>query len=107
MDGECPVGYGSHRCHYDAEGTPRPEEPPVMRVVVLSGARRHRPLCVDTVKVSAVNTSTRRFREEKARTRGTPIDQCGEPATHRLDGEPYCASHAGLRALRHLTEAGR
>lgn len=27
--GECPSGYGSHRCYYDAEGTPRPEEPDV------------------------------------------------------------------------------
>lgn len=72
------------------------------RLERIPGPTRHRPPCVDKVKVSALETNTRRFREEKTRRAGVPIDQCAEPATFRYDGVDLCTAHAGLRALKWL-----
>lgn len=60
------------------------------------------PRCVATVKVSSTDTLTRRIRAKRQRDRGLPLNQCGTYATHTLDGDPYCAAHAGQRALKHL-----
>lgn len=57
------------------------------------------PRCVHKVRLSESMTGTRRMREKRAADRGTPPEQCGTYATHRIDGDPYCRTHAGKMAL--------
>lgn len=61
-------------------------------------------LCVARVRLSTIPTLTRRQREAKAERRGHPPDQCGEDASHFVDGQPLCRSHAATRALHILEE---
>lgn len=57
------------------------------------------PHCVAQVKVSSVDTVTRRGRAYRQEQRGLPIDQCGDYATWTVDGRPLCLPHAGRAAL--------
>lgn len=84
---------------------PQPEIRMVPRVERIPGPNYTRPPCVETVKVSAIATQTREFREEKTKRAGVPIHQCAAPATHRVEGVNLCASHAGARALNWLMGA--
>lgn len=58
--------------------------------------------CCSPVRVAKTMTFTRQIREDRALRRGVAWDICGKLATHRLDGQPYCAAHAGQRALEAL-----
>lgn len=78
-----------------------------MRVSRIRGQGASTPRCVAHVHVSKVNTLTRRIRAQKQEIRGLPIDVCGNYATHMLDDLPFCAAHAGQRALRHLEKFGK
>lgn len=73
-----------------------------MKVGRLLGLGKDTPRCVATVKVSSVDTLTRRIRTSTQLKRGLPVNQCGNYATHTLDGDPFCAAHAGQKALRYL-----
>lgn len=60
--------------------------------------------CVARVKISKVETRTRRFREYKAAHEGRDPTICAAPAYRVIDGEPLCRGHAGARAIRILEE---
>lgn len=75
-----------------------------MRAGRITGLGADTPRCVATVKVSKVDTVTRRIRIEQQRRRGLPVEQCGNYATHTLDDRPYCAAHAGQLAVKYLLD---
>jgi hypothetical protein len=56
-------------------------------------------ICVAAVRVSSRDTFTRRFREQQAKRRNLPIEQCGRRAFYLIDGKPLCMAHAGQRAI--------
>lgn len=77
---------------------------PLMKVERIRGMKADTPRCVAKVNVCDRLTTTRQRRELRQKERGLPVDQCGTYATHLLDGKPYCATHAGQRALNHLRD---
>lgn len=83
----------------------QPEIRIMPRVERIPGPNWTRPPCTETVRVSAVATQTRQFREEKTKRAGVPIHQCAASATHRIEGVNLCAWHAGARALNWLMGA--
>lgn len=77
---------------------------PKGRIGRLKGLGAATPRCIAKVRVSTVQTHTRRAREATQLRRGLPIDQCGDYAAWTIDGDPYCFAHAGRRALQILED---
>jgi len=74
------------------------------RVRPAPGIGRNRPTCTARVRIAKEPTWTRNAREKAAQRHGRPVDVCGRRATHIIDSEPRCLSHAGQDALRILAE---
>lgn len=60
------------------------------------------PRCRHKVRVGVERTRRYKVREQRSKQLGLALDDCGNYATHLIDGEPYCAAHAGQVALREL-----
>lgn len=71
----------------------------ITAIVTSSGSDR--PACVETIHI-AKNTAAANHAADVRRRKKIPIDQCGERASHMIDGRPTCIRHAGTAALNHV-----
>lgn len=77
--------------------------PTARRAVNIKGPPQ---MCVGNVHLGDGDSWTKRGRINLAEKRGHPPQQCGNRASHKIDGDALCRSHAGQRALKILEGEG-